>query len=275
MGFNLTEITNKSIGVNGLIDAKLTRGDFIKIPFRSGYYYVDNVGGTASFQSQGIYDNEDGSDTGITISVPQGLNYGVRIRFPFYGTVLGVRFRHGASYTPFGVSIDGVAYGATATQHTYLDNEAASLTDGESLVMIDTDLPDGLHYADIVLTSQASAASSLFLYGIVVEKRAGYESKPRNQYIAGTTAITTTQTAVSLGSSTTAQVRGIRQIIYTNTSASAITVTIQNNSSIIWQKSIGAGDSAVFDFGSPTAVASIFTHAASATGVNATVIGGY
>jgi hypothetical protein len=275
MGFNLTEITNKSVPINGQVDAKITRGEYVKIPFRSGYYYADNVSSTATYQSQGIYDNEDGSDTGINISVPQGLNYGVRIRFPFYGTVLGVRFRHGSSYNNFGVSIDGVAYGPISAQHTYLDNEAASLTDGESLVMIDTDLPDGLHYADIVLTSQSSATSSMFLFGIVVEKRAGYENKPRQQYIIGTTAITTSQTAISLGSPAASQARGVRQIIYTNTSASSITVTVQNNSTTIWQKAIAAGDTAILDFGASTALTVSITHAASATGINATLIGGY
>lgn len=269
--FNLTEITNKSLNA----EAKLTRGDYVKVPFRNGYYYADNVSSTISWQSSGIYDNEDGSDTGITISVPQGLNFGARIRVPFYGTVFGVRFRHGSTYTPFGVSIDGVAYGSFATQHTYLDNEAASLTDGESLIMVDTDLPDGLHYADIVLTSQASGTSALFLYGLILESRAGYERKLRNQIINATTALTTTQTAISLGSQASSQVRGVRQVIYTNTTASPITVTIQNNSAILWQKSIAAGDSATFDFGAPTAVSSSQTHAASATGINATVIGGY
>lgn len=258
-------------------NSKLVTGEYVKIPFRNGYYYADNVGGTASFQSQGIYDNEDGSDTGINISVPQGLNYGVRIRVPFYGTVFGVRFRHGATYTNFGVSIDGVAYGAVSTQHTYLDNEAAGLTDGESLVMIDTDLPDGLHYADIVLTSQSSTTSSLLLFGIIVEKRAGYEAKPRQQYIGSTIALTTSQTAVPLtssGGSTTA-IRGIRQIIYTNTGASSITVTIQNSGTVMWQKSISSGDTAIFDFGASTAIAGSITHAASVAGINATVIGGY
>jgi hypothetical protein len=267
MGYNLIEVSNRELPVR----SSVRLGDFAKIPFRTGHYAVENTGSTASFQESGITSNEDGTDTGFNISVPNGLNNGVRIRVPFYGRAFGIRWRRDSNACDFSVAIDGVSYGSFTGKHNYLINDSASLTDGESLVLVTDDLAEGTHYAEIVVVSGASTNAILF-YGLLLEKRVGYSEKPRAKTIVSTTAVTTSAVAIPKGSSPNI-VRTVEKIIYTNTTASAISVTVINNGSVMWQKSVPANDSIELILG--TTLLSWHTHQASATGVNATVIGGY
>jgi hypothetical protein len=256
------------------IEAILTRGNLVKIPFRSNNFVDETTGSTCFFQPTGITDNSDGSGTGIYVSVPQGLDVGVRIRFPFYGSVLGIRWRRDGAACDFSVAIDGVPYDGIKSTHTYLANEYGYFTDTESLVVIADDLPDGLHYAEIVVVSQPATTNTIAFYGYLVEERVGYTEKPRTNFVVSTASLTNSAVSITTGSGNT-QARSVRKIFYTNTTASPITVNISNNGTVMWQKIVPANDTIDFDFGEQTSINLTYTHQASAVGVNSTVIGGY
>lgn len=268
MGFNLTQILNKEVPVN-LVSSDYGIGDLVKIPFRDGQVSIHLNGSTAKTVSSHIFENEDGTGTGLNVSVPVGLGNGVRIRLPFYGRVFGVRWRRQAGAGDFSVAIDGVPYGLFKGNHQYLENEAAGVIDGETLVVVEDSLDDGLHYAEIVVQNKEVTNAILF-FGILVSKSAGYTEIPRIPQIIDPVSLPTTTSSISIG-----QCRYLSEIVYSNPTSSAVTVTIEYNSKTLWHKSIPANDSVSFIPRKGIGVNSILKHYASATGVNATVIGGY
>lgn len=285
MGY-LMEIANNQVPTQ-MVDSKLkdtnslsvqmTRGEFVAIPFRQGYYSTnDSSGATTLYQEGvGVSDNEDGSGSCVLLTVPSGIGNGARLRFAFYGRTLGLRFRRDSATPDFSVLIDGVAYGVSG-KHTFLANDNASVTDGESHVIVANDLTDGVHYADVVLVAPSTGSVTLYLYGYLAEKRAGYQAKPRLQFVYGVNNVPTTSTNIPKGSSTTNTLKGISKIQFYNTTASAITITIQYNANTIWSKSIPANSSDEWNLGGLTSLPSgAFTYQASATGLNALIIGGY
>jgi hypothetical protein len=276
MSFNLSQIINRFIPVKVIetVETKTIQGGLVKIPFREGFYAVESSGSTAGFQKSGIHENEDGSDTGISVTVPAGKGNGVRIRFPFYGKALGVRWRRIDSACDFSVNIDGVSYGYFSGNHSYLINEnKTGVIDGESLVIVADDLPEGTHYAEIMVSYPDTGNNAILFLGLLLESRVGYKELPRQDYAVETIAVPTVSTVIGKGS-TGKEARFIKRIAYANTTASAITLTVFNNTDILFTKSIPANDSYILDLGNFT-TNSYIKHQASASGLNSTVIGGY
>lgn len=242
----------------------------VKVPFREGYFAVSkSASASANFVEAGIIENGDGTGTAISITVPSGQN-GATIRFPFYGRVFGIRHRYDSN---FSVAIDGVSYGEVSGKHTYLVNEGMTVTDGESLIILDEDLPDGVHYAEIMVVAPTSGTNTVVLYGFLAEARVGYKERQSTNYFVTPAAVPTTSTSV--GRNTYPKtLRSVRKIIYTNTTASPITITVYSNTTVMWSKSVPANDTIEMDFGERMSVDITFKHMASATGVNSTVVGG-
>jgi len=261
---------------SGAIRVKSVRGDLVPVPFRSTYYQGDvGSGCSVSWQSQGIVTNEDGSMTGLLVSVAAGVNAGATVWQPFYGRVLGIRFSRNPSQAPadFGVLIDGVAYPVLGPPPGWEAVEAVSLNEAALMVAADN-LADGWHMAQLAFPS-GGGPRQWVLHGLLVEQRAGYRPPPRQLQLIGTAALTTTQTAIPNVYSNYPAVLGLRGILYTNISGSAATVTVKNGSAVMWQKSLAAGDSATLDFGERLAIDSGLTHAAGAnSAINATPLGG-
>lgn len=247
------------------------QGDLVCVPLRDSNYYLENVGATVVFQNNGVPYNEDGTMTGLYVSVPQGLSKGVRIRFPFYGRVFGIRHKKTDSVPDFSVVIDGVAFKVSG-EHTYLRLDGAtSVVDGECGVVVADDLNDGVHYAEIVIYSKASGATTVILTGYLAERRVGYSEKRRVNTLMAAVAVTTSAVAISVGSFES-KIRYVEKIIFTNTTSSPITVTIAFTVQI-WKKIIPADDTVELDLRG-TALTANVTVMASATGVNYSVLGG-
>lgn len=285
MGYNLTEITNKNLPTQ--ITDSVPLGDLVKVPFRTTNFM--QVDGTLTYQANinngTITDNDDGTSSGLYVSATYvtsgtGSSYAastIRIRFPFYGRVLGLRLRRPASSVS--VSIDGVCYGLLSLSHPYFDAEGLSIYDEMGSYIVDNNLMDGGHVCELIMPMPASGTSFTQFFGFLAEKKAGYSDHTRELFIYSTKALSTTAIEPDGGTSSSFGGRGFKQIFYTNTTASPITVTIYNNTVQMWQKSIGANDTQAFDFGQLTGIQGFganghITHVASATGINATVIGG-
>lgn len=271
----------------GHVRAKITRGDLVRLPFRSTSFRAETVGSATATYQVGLTGNRDGSGNGINCVTAATLDNGVRIWVPFTGRIFGVRWRRGGSTAtpPFTVSIDGEAFTPPHYADDYLTSMelgGSSVQDDEATWIVADDLPSGHHLAEIVLTTNGAGVLTLVLYGIVVDGWAGYK-EPAPVTIIGTgSPVTITDSFVEIpaGRASANQIRGISKILYYNTHTSAVTVQVRYSTTVIWEVVLAAagaaGASATLDFNPPLSpsLATGYTHKADVTGkVNATVFG--
>ena len=265
---------------SGAMRVRVVRGDVVPIPFDSGNYYAEIIGSaTAAQQTTGVYTNPDGSGSSINVSVPAGLTQGMRIWVPFYGRAFGIRWRRDTATCPnISVIVDGQAVMVATGYSDRLTIEGLTTqmsTDAEARAMTHDHLAGGAHMAEIVIASDPSLTTTITLYGYLGDERAGYRQLPRLGHLFTTVAVPTTSTEIATGRATSLNMRSVRSVVYTNTSGAAVIVTVYNNTTVLWAKSIAAGDSAVLDFGSPISATANLKHMAGAAGVNYSVIGEY
>lgn len=269
----------------GTISTRLVRGDLAPLPFDALQYYADLIGSaTATYQTQGVWSNPDGSGTGVNVSVPAGLTQGVRIWLPFYGRGFGVRWRRDTATTAaISVAVNGQAVQVATGYLPLLTAEGLTtqFADAEARAVTHDHLAnDGPHVAEIVVVSDPSATQTITLYGVLVDARAGNRTLPRLAQVQTASTLTTGAVEIPTGRGTSLAMRGIRKVLYANTSAGAVTVTVKNSTSVLkafyLAASGTAGDCAEFDPGESVAASANFTHQASAgSAVTATVIGVY
>lgn len=269
---------------SGALRTREVRGDLVPIPFDPLQYYAELVGtATAAFQTTGVYSNPDGSATGINVSVPAGLTQGARLWVPFYGQAFGVRWRRDNSATDYiSVTVDGVPVAVNTGTLPLLEAEGLTtqITDAEARAVTHEHLDPGVHVAEIAVVSDPSTTQSVTLYGLLLDSRAGYRPLPRVGQVQTASTLTTSAVEIPVGRGTALAMRAIRKVLYVNTSAAAVTVTVKNSTNtlkVLYLAATGnAGDCGEFDPGSAIAASAAFTHQASAnTAVTATVIGEY
>lgn len=266
----------------GAVRSILTRGNAVEVPFRALEYYADLAGGaTAAFQTTGVYSNPDGSATGINISVPAAADAGVRLWVPFYGRLFGIRWRRdtGATASGITVTVDGVStvvQPVVQLDHLTAEGITTQLTDAKARAITHDNLThDGPHVAEIVVAANPTGNATVTLFGYLADTRAGYTPLPRLGHVVSTTTLTTSAVEIPMNRGNILAFRGLRKVIYTNTTATAATVTVRNGAATMWSAEIPANGTATFDPGGVGASAA-FTHLAStASAINATVIGEY
>lgn len=264
--------------------AQPLQGPLVALPFKTNAYWYEVVNtGTMTPTTIIVTGNPDGS--GSQISLGGGINgadSGARLWIPFVGRCFGVRWQQ-TNLTPnFDVVVDGVAVNVEG-QHGVLLREGMSATaiaDARRQLVTHTDLHPGQHYAEIVVAAETGGtAKPLSLYGYLVDRNAGYVEEYRPSHVVSTAALTTSMVQVPMitGSASAIErtLRGVDRIIYTNITAGAITVELENGSGVLmWTASIPANSSVVLDLGGVNLNSSVFKHKASAgSSVNATVIG--
>jgi len=258
----------------------------IAIPFTRNAYKIDTggAGSSGSIQDGNTTWNTDGSMSAMYLSADSGGF--AEVTFAFYGTKFGVRFRYDAK--PFGVKVDGGKVVPVYTNRRrdgeqYLNIEAKnSGNNHEVRVVTHPELSDGIHFARI----QVSKGNSVMLAGYLVSDRAGYRAPTR-------VCITSDPITVSNGSlasispvcalmGSSAYFRYVTKMIYTNTTAGALTLTVANaGGTTLFTKSIAANDSYVLDFpicalglGSNSGGGKL-QHQSSGSGMIAVAFGGY
>src|SRR4051812_27530518 len=87
-----------TLGATGIVNTKPRRGLPIAMPFSSpttaNNYATTLAGsGTASFQTGGIIENVDRSNTGINCSTTTSINDCSMLLIFFYGPLFGIRWR--------------------------------------------------------------------------------------------------------------------------------------------------------------------------------------
>jgi hypothetical protein len=280
----------------GVVKTRPNRaGELVKIPLRTGAYAKITNGGSVISLDGGYWYNEDGSNTIINLA-PQAYsatsgNNGVGVKFNFFGPVFGIRWLRNASTPAPCCVVDGIAYGfPQGAGALKFDNLSGSGTDQECCWIVADDLPttrpDGsalAHTATIYLPSQQSGQNFIYFFGLLVSRHAGYSEKPRMSGMTYSGAVPTSSTAIKrMNVAGDQQPRGVRTILYANTTASPVTVTVTVNlaqgigsQTTVWTKSVPANDTVTLDLSAATAIESTLSHSASASGVNYTVIGAH
>lgn len=258
------------------IPTRLAQGELVRISMETGAYNATVSGTSTVTTPMGQPENLDGTGRAILMRATPGIPTGCSIRQTIYGRVVGVRWRRDANTPNFSVVVDGVSYPIRNASYRW-NATGLNLTDGESYTIVAENLPDGPHSVEVILTSEAGIPdNSLFFYGFLAERRAGYTERLRTQDCLSTGTLTTTAAGITRGSSPK-QYRGLRKVLYTNTSGSPATVTVRFSANTIWQSTIAAGASDAFDPGDVTAfdgsTATLNHLASAASAINFAVFG--
>lgn len=265
---------------SGAVHVSDATGEAARVPFRAGQYYASVTGGAATVANSALLiENPDGTGSSLTVTVPAGLGPGARLWYPFGGSLFGVRWQAADGTPDFSVSVDGEA--------VLVEGRDARVTaEGITTQLLDTAAqaithrhldPTERHLAELTFVSDASASRSWTLFGVLLDRRAGYQEPIRRLHNIPPVTLTTSQVAIGVqGANAQRVLSGVRKVVYYNGTAGAVDVTIQYNGTAVWKKSLAAGEVVEFDFGGVTAVNALWTHAASAgSSITATVIGGY
>lgn len=263
-------------------------GDAVRMPFTTTtHHYTEASGPTgtgAGIQPAAFLGNPDGSGRAWVVSTKAkndgtGLAY-ARTWIPFRGRFFGVAWHRGSATTApeFDVIVDGEAV-RVAPQNDFLSREGitnSQLVDVHASIITHPFLdPDIQHYAAILLTGHATLDYDLTLYGVLLDRKAGYAEVGRYGHLMTPGALTTSDAALTMFVAAAERAAlAIRSVVYTNTTDAAIVVTVTNGSTLVWSKSVGAHDSEVFDPRVPIAVSNTtYKHKAATTGVNFQAVG--
>jgi len=269
----------------GAVRTRIARGELVVMPFREAEYGASPQGaGVGIAPQEGLLnDSEAGYGTGINFVVPAftAAGTGAMITVPFYGSTFGVHFRK-TSAVPDNlcVGVDNQYFGVKG-YHEYLASRGINVTDGASLAVVADNLPDlpggRSHVAEIIVVSSPGVATTITLWGYVVDRAAGYRPPGPYQFTT-TAALTTADAAVSRGAAPN-KGRALRMIRYYNADAVQRTVLLKIGGALIDKLTLTPGGREVYDFAALTAMPATFTHAAGEAGggnlVQATSVVGF
>lgn len=203
------------------------RGNGVPVPFEIFQTFLEAIGSaTVQYQTGGQIANEDGSNTGIFVTVPafSGTQNGGRIWVRFVGSIFGVRYLLPAGGSPaFSCKVDGRAYKIGA-QDNFLTAEQRTFADGTAGQFLVQGLsPYRQHRAVLTFPSPLTGSYSISVLGLTLDEFAGYATPPRCQGVLSSANLTTTLTNVNLGSSS-ASGRGFSSIGFSNNDVSSVSV---------------------------------------------------
>lgn len=269
----------------GRVRTEVYTGELVSVPFRQGH------AGVGTLLTQGDYAtmSRDGSNSYILFSsTAADWSSDNTISYQFRGRVLGVRFDPGivanASlnfYKGLSVMIDRVAYRCPKPVWDPVSQSVRADPDGYFGSIITTDLPDGLHLLELGTTSDASSANDTYIYGLLLERRAGYRDEARYATPCAPYTLGTSNVAMLSGFSTAKRTpRGVTKLFYNNTTGGSVTVTWRFRGTDFNTFTVSAGATVEKDFPTPvsadhySASANNWLHrSSSATGLICCAIG--
>lgn len=254
-----------------------TRDRLVQYPPYSVSWHSDITGGASNTQISSLFSNPDGSALGINTTVPAGGAATADIWVPFRGSCFGVRWRRAQALAggEFSVAVDGQWVGVPGDENYLTLEGMTNRQDDYAMVLLADDLdPKRLHHARIRVVGHPTSSTTIIFYGWLLDMGAGYRQPENIVGFPTTAAVPTVQTEIPTNRTNNNQLTGIKEIHYTNTTAGALTVTIQNAGVVMRQVSVPAnGDATPVVFTMPVVAQSTFTHATTGAGVNFTVLG--
>jgi hypothetical protein len=260
---------------SGAVRSRLVKGDLVSVPFRNGMYVVSSAGSA----SQGFeladttVEGMGWPHDGLLVTVPAPTaaggvlaGNGIKIAWPVYGTVVGIRFWKGyptlTTARDFVLAVDGVGYRVSVSDLSPYDGSTLSNLFNEAcLEVVATDLADTKHYCELIFPSDVVGGqqNQWVIWGYLAERRAGYREYPPIMNLSagsgGIPASVATASAQTIPMTNTSGrlMRAVRQVIFTNTGVGSSWVRISYNTNVFWEAVLSAagsaGSSAAFDPG--------------------------
>lgn len=278
----------------GLLRVQTAVSGLVKLPFRYGQFTTSSEANSASppaaqFQASVapawkediLRENSDGSCSGFSVVVPNtktisisgiptavpasdGNCYVARIVFAFPGRVLALRWAKGISSTTprdFSCIIDGVAHNVSNQIYDPKSGAEYETPCGEACEVIADNLSDGMHHCELVFPGAVDQANRWTIYGYAIEERLGVIAPPRCMSWCNPQVLTASMAYYDAShhgeSSAENWAQRIRKIAYSNSSASPVTVTIENyynsTSATLAVLTCPANGSVEYDFGGSVA----------------------
>lgn len=278
----------------GLLRVQTAVSGLVKLPFRYGQFTTSSEANSVSppaaqFQASVspswkediLRENSDGSCSGFSVVVPNtktisisgtptavpasdGNCYVARIVFAFPGRVLALRWAKGISSTTprdFSCIIDGVAYNVSNQMYDPKSGAKYETTCGETCEVIADNLTDGMHHCELVFPGSVDQSNRWTIYGYAIEERLGVIAPPRSMSWCNPQVLTDSMAIYDAShhgeTSLENWAQRIRKIAYSNSSASPVTVTLENyynsTSTPLAVLTCPANGSVEYDFGGPVA----------------------
>ncbi len=276
----------------GLLRVQTAVSGLVKLPFRYGQFTTSSEANSAapptfqasvapSWKEDILRENSDGSCSGFSVVVPNtktisisgiptavpasdGNCYVARIVFAFPGRVLALRWAKGISSTTprdFSCVIDGVPYNVSNQIYDPKSGAEYETPCGEACEVIADNLTDGMHHCELVFPGAVDQANRWTIYGYAIEERLGIVPPPRCMSWCNPQVLTDSMAIydASHHGETSAEnwAQRIRKIAYSNSSASPVTVTIENyynsTSATLAVLTCPANGSVEYDFGGSVA----------------------
>lgn len=256
----------------GILRTESVSAGLVAVPFPTqGFVRTVAGSGIGAFQSNHPM-NPDGSGNAFWMRVT-GTGQGARCFVPFRGTTLGIRYLIPAATTVISVGVDGDQVPVDLNEPEMIAESTTFVgTVGSRVTHRNLD-PDVPHMAELTMVYEGVNKDAT-IYGFLLDSAAGYSPAPHRLTAREFIAVGTTRASINIVSS--AHVFGcIQSIMYHNTTGAPITITISDvNSNTLATYSVAANGTEIVDFGGCVAAARHWYHAASAVGVNATIMGG-
>lgn len=254
----------------GLLRVQTAVSGLVKLPFRYGQFTTSSntpPSVTPTLKEDIYRENSDGSCSGFSVVVTQGVAgscYVSRIVFAFPGRVLALRWAKGVSSTTprdFTCVIDGVPYNVSNQIYDPKSGAEYETACGEACEVIADNLADGMHHCELVFPGAVDQANRWTIYGYAIEDRLGAIAPPRCMSWCNPQTLTDSMAYydASHHGETSAEnwAQRIRKIAYSNSSASPVTVTIENyynsTSATLAVLTCPANGSVEYDFGGSVA----------------------
>ena len=232
-------------------------GELVAMPFRKGLY-KNGANGSAAAPGvgAGIPENNDGTQTGVFVSVAASATWANWASFGFWvmERVVGLRVLRDATYggSPLGCTIDGVAYDVdTEALLTPAGQSSSNTAAGEGGQILASDLEDRPHYVELTFSGATSGTRLWVVMGFIAEaKYYRLPSRGMNFSYSAPTALTggwSTMNPVNINA------YGFRKVLFYNPTGGSVTAQVRYSSGngVIWAKPVPAGDTVEFDPGGP------------------------
>jgi hypothetical protein len=261
---------------------------------------VHNTGGTSGIGKGAAYASDAGLDHFWRLDAPAGVTANgetnvAGLAFQFRGRAIGILFRSNSATAPFvDFRVDRRLYRSGDLRQRWVETYAIGSDHTVGAVIIDTDLPDvpdgRPHVLEVTLPGDRDGggdARALVIWALLVDKLSGGYREPQRFGAPLTTqavpngAFTDIPMIPNAGTQDQA-LRGVTEIIYTNTTAAPIGVELrQDGSTTVLPDTpdgmVPANGSWVCKFQRPVTLFSpsgvVWQHKASAAGLNFTPIG--
>lgn len=233
-----------------------SRNNLVSYPFRKDFITLSGFSFYDGYLGLGNPDGSGSCCSAVSIpAMPAGAastEFSIQTRVR--GTVVGVRFdptynvSGDSTYADFDLIIDGVAY--KVIRKRFLETGAVITNFAREASFVVSGLLDTEHAVRIEATAIPTLRSDHRIWGLVVDRNAGYEEMPHVPSSTNPATLTTAyQSLTTLWANPENLGRGLESLVFVNTSVGTVTVYAQNTttSKVVAQHDVAAGDTWVLD----------------------------